>query len=116
MEEPMRTLATTATLAALLLLPAACTSVERPSTDAIKAVRVLENPDVRTLHLFGQVQFQGTYRGDHRLFEEAAYDALRARALEQYPDANVLFAVRVTPGDTAGLYSASAIAARRRGT
>lgn len=87
-----------------------------PSADEAKAIRVLEQPDPRTLEIFGHVTTDRTIAPeDWQQAEEYTIEKLKYEALRRHPDTTVLFEVYVMPGDDAETFRASAIAARRRG-
>ncbi|MFG0319597.1 MAG: hypothetical protein ACF8XB_20160 [Planctomycetota bacterium JB042] len=87
-----------------------------PSTEDAKAIRVLEQPDPRTLDIYGHVTTQRTVApADWQQAEQLTIEKLKYEALRRYPDTAVLFEVYVMPGDDSNTYHASAIAARRRG-
>jgi len=87
-----------------------------PSVDEVKAVRVLEQPDPRTLEIYGAVEVSRTVAPeDWRQAEEMTIENLKAAALRRFPNTAVLFEVHVTPGDDTHSFDATGIAARRRG-
>ena len=87
-----------------------------PSVDEVKAVRVLEQPDPRTLEIYGHVEARRTVApADWRQAEEMTIENLKAAALRRFPNTAVLFEVHVFAADDSNSYTASGIAARRRG-
>ena len=105
-------------LGAALLALAACQvhSMEPVSPEQVKAVRILEKPDVSTLDIYGHVDTCFEISKSAADPEQAARDALVAAALREFPDTGVLFMVKIDKSDTAHTYCASGIAARRKGT
>ncbi len=106
-------------LAAILSLAGAlgCRSLSEPTADEAKGVQVLEQPDPRTLLIYGHVTAQHTITpADWRQAEELTIDRLKVAAKRHFPEATVLFNVVVMPGDGSLTYEASGIAARRRGS
>ncbi|MBI4878995.1 MAG: hypothetical protein HY812_04950 [Planctomycetes bacterium] len=94
-----------------------CRSLSEPTADEAKGVQVLEQPDPRTLLIYGHVTAQNTIAPDDwRQIEELTIERLKAAAKRQFPEATVLFNVVVMPGDGANTFEASGIAARRRGS
>ena len=88
-----------------------------PTVDDIKSVRVLEQPDPRTLEIFGVVNAQRTIdAGELSQADELTLESLKAQAIRQFGDTTVLFNVVVTPGTGSLTFDGSAIAARRRGS
>lgn len=103
----------------LLLLAGAlgCQTIEPPPVDQVKAVQLLEQPDPRTLEIFGDVSVQRTVAPeDYARAEQMTLERLKEAALRSYPETTVLFGVAIRPGDDGNTLRASGIAARRRGT
>lgn len=105
----------------VILLPllgtSGCQTYTEPGVDEVKGVRILEQPDPRTLEIFGHVTAQRTFaRSDWRRAEELTLERLKAAAMREYPETTVLFHVELQPGDGHNTLKATGIAARRRGS
>lgn len=94
-----------------------CMTHTQPSVEDVKGVRILEQPDPRTLEIFGHVSAQHTIQSaDWRRAEELTLESLKAEAKRVFPDTAVLFHVAVMPADGENTFEATGIAARRRGS
>ena len=116
----MRKILSGLTLATLLLTQwgsTGCQSFSEPVVDDVKGVRLLEQPDPRTLEIFGHVTAQKTFdSADWLRAEELTLERLKTAAMREFPDSTVLFNVAIQPGDGANTLKATGIAARRRGS
>jgi len=106
-----------AALLLTLLGTSGCQSFSEPAADEVKGVRILEQPDPRTLEIFGKVTAQRTVaRADWMRADELVIERLKTAAKRQYPDSTVLFHIAIQPGDGENTLKASGIAARRKGS
>lgn len=91
--------------------------LSEPSIDEAKGVRVLDQPDPRTLKIYGHVTAMRTIDpGEWQRAEELTLESLKTAAKREFPDTTVLFDVFLQPGDDRYTFEATGIAAKRRGS
>jgi hypothetical protein len=90
-------------------------SMETPTADQVKAIRILEKPDVSTLEVLGHVDNCIEVAASESDPEEVAREALVATAIRRFPNTGVMFAVDVRSSGRENCYCVSGIAARRKG-
>lgn len=91
-----------------------CIMVTSPDADQVKAIRVLEDPDPRTLVDFGHVYVETQISdGDLPQAEIMTIEMLKAQALRKYGETTLLYNVHVNSADTNRTFRGYAMAARR---